>query len=69
MLGASLTYTVIAADGLYKRDVFRESLAYDFTHSLLNHDRFPRPVCSGYRQRRADQDDRCDQEDTKPLLE
>lgn len=62
---------VIAADGLYKRDVFSESLMFGKLEPALTE-----PECrvSGSIRRcdnirRTDQDNFSDQEDTQPILE
>lgn len=67
---------VIAADGLYKRDVFRmqhpenRATACHDSHplTLLQH-RLSRPVRRRYHQWRADADNRRFQEDALPVLE
>ena len=68
-------FAVIAADGLYKRDVFRkwqELLTYTIPRCAMysqSMHRLPRPFRGRNDWRRTDENDRCDQEDAQPVLE
>ena len=65
-----LIAAVIAADGLYKRDVFREPRAFSLLEGVLMMDsRVPGSLCCGYDRWRADQNDRRHQEDVESVLE
>ena len=72
---ARLTHVaVIAADGLYKRDVFRKWQALQFADQTRRRltmypYRLPRPLCGRNDRRRTDEDNRRDQEDAQPVLE
>ena len=64
---------VIAADGLYKRDVFRMFIRRH--RQLINlvlilySNRLPGPLCGGHYKWRTDEDDPAYQENVEPILE
>lgn len=63
-------HLVIAADGLYKRDVFcKNFLSVWLSRTDTRDVSIPRPVCGCYRWPRTDKNYWCDTKDSAPVLE
>ncbi|KAF7447838.1 E3 ubiquitin-protein ligase [Pyrenophora tritici-repentis] len=67
----NLRITIIAADGLYKRDVFRMYAHVTTARPGRSHKscRISGPLRRGHDQWRADAHHECHQEDAEPVLE
>lgn len=64
-----LICVVIAADGLYKRDVFRKNdLSLTSEYQLTTIDRFPGSICCCNDQWRADEDHTSHKENIESIL-